>query len=64
MLTGQVTVLDPPPPVKRSLSNGWKEDELVYVAWNQEPHGVLSEHQAVGEDWIISGQVVGEIPIY
>ncbi len=68
MMTGQLMVLNTPTlkdnRVRRSLTTKWNTDDQVYISWNQEPHSVPSDYHAVGEDWIISGQAVGTIPLW
>lgn len=46
---------------KRQADNKWKEDEQIYIAWNQEPVGVPDAHSAISEHWIKTGQGVGPI---
>ncbi len=63
-MTGQVTILSPPPfdktRVKRST---WSPNDQIYITWNQEPGGVPNDYLPIGDDWILSGQAVGWAPL-
>lgn len=66
MVTGQITVLSQNDIVSRKCnarSLTFYMEDKVYITRNQEPHGVPSEHRAIGEDWIISGQLAGSVPL-
>lgn len=41
----------------------WEEHADIYVTADRMVKGVPAEHQAIGEAWIVSGQVAGSIPI-
>lgn len=63
LLTGQLTILAPP---KNTLSKAKKEfgkfigkRQKVYIEFNQELYGMPSEHLAINNDWIFSGQMAG-----
>lgn len=40
--------------VTRDVDKEWGENVHVYEAWNQERHGIPSEHK----DWIVSGHIL------
>lgn len=41
----------------------WEEQADIYITANRMVIGVPAEHRAIGEDWIVSGQTAGSIPI-
>ncbi|KAL7392923.1 hypothetical protein ABVT39_003966 [Epinephelus coioides] len=71
MLTGPITILSltNSTPVRRRRSSesqgrSWEEDASVYITWDQIPQGVPRDQQAIADEWVETGRVLGSWPIW